>query len=134
MLWVCREKCFWRDCLRNPGDTVEVLGSLQWDYSGGVWHPFGVDVVDPKNNELIPRFFEPLDFSVLVDKKLVTLARNGVKVDRKFKYAFELEGPKEETDPEPLSATTLAPKIEPEVFSPSEMRRRGRRKNVQEGD
>ena len=107
-IWVCRaDKCFWDNHLYKAGDTVDVTGDVKWDYSGGYWHPLGSKVIDAKTHSTIPRHFEPLDFSVLVSKDLVTMARKGKGPVRKFQFAHEIAVAEEEKEPKPLDPIEL---------------------------
>jgi hypothetical protein len=113
MIWICREKCYWRDVTHLPGETVEVGDKFKkWELNGGVWLPEDTTVVDPKDNKVIPWYFEPVDTSCLVDIKHLHLARSHKKTERTWKYiseiADEIDIPVESLpDPEPLT---------PEVF------------------
>ena len=91
MDWVCREETYFRSKLWKPGEVVEVISDSKWIYRGGVWVQDGATVVDPKKGEIISRFFEPTDFSCLVDAHDVLRARNHVFVPRTWMYPHEVK-------------------------------------------
>ena len=112
MLWICRTSCFWREKLWQGGEgqqtpeVVEISGVHQWVYSGGMWSPQGVEVVT--ENQLIPRHFEPADWSCLANgSDDIKLARNGKGPDAMWRFPT-----KDEIEPElvPLDPTPNKPK------------------------
>lgn len=111
--WICREKTFWRDVTWEPGQELKVaeFKNRKWKLGGGWWAPEGVEVVDMKDNLLIPWYFEPTDMSVLVDPSDVYLARDHRKNARDWKFTWELEvraTPINELPiPEPLTLDTI---------------------------
>lgn len=124
MLWICREKCFWRDKLWAPGESIDVSSDLPWVYSGGAWVPDGIDVADPMKGQYITRCFEPSDFSCLKDVRDVLRARNRIDVHRTWKLPSEIRVdqlpieeqpipeplvPKPITDETPLEKVKVAP-------------------------
>ena len=141
MIWQCvSEKptedptepvCFWRDKTWVRGETIDVNADWKWQYSGGWWHPEAIDVVDPALNLLIPRHFEPLDFSILVDPKDVYRARRNLPVERSWKFKAEIERSEEDLDalPDPTPIHFQAsPKPEPEVMTPMKAQRTYKRR------
>lgn len=130
MLWVCRERVFWRTQMWSPGDTIEIIADHKWFLGGGWWAPEGAEIIDPADNVLVPRQFEPVDLMVLVNPKQVYAARGEEKMpDKLWKLVSELkieERPTVEApDPVALDPETLKkPKAKPEAITPSEMRKR----------
>lgn len=104
MIWICREKCFWRDVTWEPGkeygiDSIDP--GTRFELGRGWWVPEGTEIIGVQSPLCIPWYFEPKDMSVLVDPKQVYLARDHKMNARKWKFDFEM------TDDEEVDYRTL---------------------------
>lgn len=145
-VWVAREEVVWTHnnipgmcAVYAKGTTITVVISdheepHRFDYAREFWFPEGKKIIDPSVDRVLPRQFEPLDFSVLVDPKLVNYARRNLPVGEpangkpgKFKFKKESEVADFRLDeaPKPLDPEQLVkPPEEPQVFNPTDPRNR----------
>ena len=132
-VWICRETVIWSH-KRLPLGSVLFRGAQEykdpdtwtvtipdyeephlWDYSQGFWFPAGRKVIDISTDRVLPRQFEPRDFSCLVDPRLVLYARENRKVSNKFKFKQieESQVPVEQMDlPVPLDLDEMKKRLD----------------------
>ena len=135
--WIAREEVMWSHSAIDGGSYLYPKGTIievaisqyeephRFDYSREFWFPEGRTVVDPRLDRVLPRQFEPLDFSILVDPRMVNYARNKIATKKKFNFKSEVENPQvaidSMPDPVPLDPEQLVnPKDEPQKFNPSD--------------
>ena len=136
--WVAREEVMWSHSVIDGGSYLYPKGTIievvvskyeephRFDYSREFWFPEGMTVIDPRIDRVLPRQFEPLDFDILVDPKMVNYARNKIPTKKaKFQFKSEVDDPRVSidlmADPEPLNPNDLVnPPEETQKFNPSD--------------
>lgn len=130
MEWVCRETTYFRSKLWTPGETVEVISDSKWIYNGGGWVQDGAKVVDVKKGEFISRFFEPVNFSCLLEPTDIHRARVKEFVPRTWLYTHEVPREKltpveQMPPPKPLKPEELRkPRAEKQKIAPGRVQAR----------